>query len=217
MHIFSTAFNGVLELLLGVTGDWFLAIVLLTIAIKLVLFPLSVKQQKAMILSQNLNEVKKSLSDRYKNKTEKVNKGLARIIANYKINPLLPFITIVIQMPVFFSLYFSLLNLSTAVGSILIPWVLNASSQDSLHILPVIGSLLQGLSGFTVPSKSLLLFLLPISFGLMFLWKAPAALSVYWGINALLGFLERKILSLERFRKRFLNVTSAEEMLKFLG
>lgn len=217
MHLFSTAFNSVLELLLGLTGDWFFATVLLTMAIKLVMFPLSVKQQKAMILSQNLNEAKKSLAGQFKNQTERINEGLARIIAHYKINPLLPFITLVIQMPVFLSLYFSLLNLSTTVGSILIPWVLSASRPDSLHILPVIGSLLQGLSGFTVPNKSLFMFILPISLGLIFLWKAPAALSVYWGINALLSFIERKILSLGRFRQRFLNVVSAEEMLKSLG
>lgn len=217
MYLFSTTFNGVLEFLIGLTGDWFFAIVLLTVAIKLVMFPLSVKQQKAMILSQNLNEVRKSLSDKFKNQTERVNEGLARIIANYKVNPLLPFITIVIQMPVFFSLYFSLLNLNTTVGSILIPWVLSVSKPDNLHILPVIGSLLQGLSGFTVQNKSLFMFILPISLGLVFLWKAPAALSVYWGINALLSFIERKILSLGRFKQRFLNVASAEEMLKSLG
>ncbi|MDD3365543.1 MAG: membrane protein insertase YidC [Syntrophomonas sp.] len=217
MHIFSTTFNGVLEFLLGLTGDWFLAVFLLTLAIKLVMFPLSVKQQKAMIISQNLNEVRKSLSDKFKNQTERVNEGLAKIITNYKVNPLLPFITIIIQMPVFFSLYFSLLSLSTTVGSSLIPWVLTVSNPDSLHILPVIGSLLQGLSGLTVQNKSLFMFILPTALGLIFLWQAPAALSVYWGINALLSFIERKIISLGRFQKRYLNVASTEEMLESLG
>jgi len=61
------------------------------------------------------------------------------------------------------------------------------------------------------------MFVLPVALGLVFLWKAPAALSVYWGINALLSFAERKIMSLERFQKRFLQVPSREEMLKSLA
>ncbi|MEN6390759.1 MAG: YidC/Oxa1 family membrane protein insertase [Syntrophomonas sp.] len=216
MYLFSTPFNGALAFLLGLTGDWFLAIVLITLAIKLVMFPLSVKQQKAMMMSQNLNEVRKSLSERFKDKTEKINAQLAKVMTRYKVNPLLPFITLVIQAPVFFSLYFSLLHLSTTVGSALIPWILTVSNPDSFHILPVIGSLMQGLSSLTAESKNLIMFILPIALGLVFLWKAPAALSVYWGINALLGFAERKIMSLERFRKRFLQVPSTEEMLESL-
>jgi len=217
MHIFSTTFTGILEFLLGLTGDWFFSIVLLTVVIKIIMFPLSVKQQKAMILSQNLNEVRKSLSVKFKNQTERVNEGLARVITNYKVNPLLPFLTLLIQMPVFLSLYFSLMNLTTTVGSVVIPWVLSVSTPDNLHILPTVGSLLQGLSGFTIQNKNLLMIFLPIILGLVFLWKAPAALSVYWGINALLGFIERKILSIGKFQQRFINVATAEEMLKSLS
>jgi|GEM_PF-1317945 YidC/Oxa1 family membrane protein insertase len=217
MYVLSTPFNGALAFLLGLTGDWFFAIVLLTLAIKLVMFPLSVKQQKAMIVSQNLNEVRKSLSERFKNQTEKVNAQLAQVMTRYKVNPLLPFITLVIQAPVFFSLYFSLLHLSTSIGSAFLPWILAVSNPDSLHILPVIGSLMQGLASLTAENKNLVMFVLPVALGLVFLWKAPAALSVYWGINALLSFAERKIMSLERFQKRFLQVPSREEMLKSLA
>lgn len=217
MYLLSTPFNGALAFLLGLTGDWFFAIVLLILAIKLVMFPLSVKQQKAMIVSQNLNEVRKSLSERFKNQTEKVNVQLAQVMTRYKVNPLLPFITLVIQAPVFFSLYFSLLHLSTSVGSAFLPWILAVSNPDSLHVLPVIGSLLQGLASLTAENKNFIMFVLPVALGLVFLWKAPAALSVYWGINALLSFAERKIMSLERFQKRFLQVPSREEMLKSLA
>lgn len=217
MYVLSTPFNGALAFLLGLTGDWFFAIVLLILAIKLVMFPLSVKQQKAMIVSQNLNEVRKSLSERFKNQTEKVNVQLAQVMTRYKVNPLLPFITLVIQAPVFFSLYFSLLHLSTSVGSAFLPWILAVSNPDSLHVLPVIGSLLQGLASLTAENKNFIMFVLPVALGLVFLWKAPAALSVYWGINALLSFAERKIMSLERFQKRFLQVPSREEMLKSLA
>ncbi len=214
MHIFSTAFSGALDTLIGFTGDWFISIILLTVGIKILLFPLSVKQQKAVILSQNLNEIRNALSKKFKNRSDKVNERLTKIVAKYRINPLLPFITLGIQMPVLISLYFSLLNLSTTVGSTLLPWIIAVNKPDSFHILPVVASLFQGLSGFTMQNKNFLMFALPYALGLVFLWKAPAALSVYWGVSSLLSFIERKVMSLKTFQQRFFKVVSVEEMME---
>lgn len=218
MHIFSTAFSGVLETLIGFTGDWFIAIALTTVAIKLALFPLAVVQQRALLLSQNLNEVRTILSKKFKDRSEIINNSIIKIMTKYKVNPLLPFITLIIQAPVFFSLYFSLLNLSTTVGSSLAPWILSVSRPDSFHILPVTAGLFQGLTGFiSTENRNILMFALPLILGLFFLWKAPAALSVYWGISSLLSFIEKKIMSLKSFQQRYLTVASAEEMIKSIG
>lgn len=217
MHIFSTAFSSALEFLFQLTGDWLIAIILITLAIKVILFPISVKQQRAIILSQNLNEAKNFLSTKFKNRSDKVNHAITKIIVQHKVNPILPIVTIIIQMPVLLSLYFSLTNLSTTVGSNLIPWVISVSKPDDLHILPVIASIFQGLPGLTIQDKNILTFILPICLGMVFLWKAPAALSVYWGISSLLSFLEKKILSLKSIQQRLLNVVSAEEMIEGLS
>lgn len=211
MHIFSTVFSGLLESLMQMTGDWLTAIVLVTLAIKVVLFP-----QKAMLFSQNLNKVKEFLANKYKNRSDKINESITQIITQYKINPLLPLITLLVQMPVFFSLYLSLMNLSTTVGSSLIPWVLSVSKPDSLHILPIMAGLFQGLSGLTAENRNILTFVLPVGLGLVFLWKAPAALSVYWGVSSLLSFIEKKVLSIKSIQQRFLNVVSVEEMIHSL-
>ncbi|KNZ68205.1 YidC/Oxa1 family membrane protein insertase [Thermincola ferriacetica] len=217
MNIFSTAFSGILESLIQMTGDWLIAIVLITLSIRVVLFPLSVKQQKAIIISQNLNKVREFLSNKYKNRSDKINESIAKIITQYKVSPFLPLITIVFQMPVLFSFYFSLMNLSTTVGSSLIPWILSVNKPDDLHILPIVAGLFQGLSGFTTENRNILTFLIPICLGLVFLWKAPAALSVYWGVNSLISFVEKKIMSLKSIQRRFLKVISVEEMIKSLG
>lgn len=213
MHLFSTTFSAVLEFLMQFTGDWFIAIVLLTLAIKLLLFPVSIKQQKALLLSQNVNEAKNFLTKKFKNRSEKVNEALAKIMAKHKVNPFMPVIAIALQMPVLFSLYFSLMNISTGIGSSLVPWILSVGKPDALHVLPVVAGLFQGLPGLTAQDKSLLTFALPMVIGMVFLWKAPAALSVYWGINALLGFIEKKILSLKSIQQRFLSTVSVEEMI----
>ena len=217
MHIFSTVFSGVLESLIQMTGDWLIAIVIITLAVRIILFPLSLKQQKAMLISENLNKVKEFLTNKYKNQKDKVNASIGKIMTRYRINPFLPFITTIIQMPVLFSLYFSLMNLGTTVESFLVPWVLSLSNPDNLHILPSMASLFQGISGFTAENRSILTFILPVDLGLLFLWKAPAALSVYWGVNSLLGFAEKKVLSLRIIRQRFLNVVPVEEMIKMIS
>lgn len=217
MHIFSAEFSSLLKSLIQVTGDWTLAIALITLATKVILFPLAVKQHKAMLFTNNLNDVKTFLTQNAKNRTDQVNDKIAKIITRYRINPFLPLISLVLQAPVIFSLYFSLMNLSTAVGSSLIPWVVSVSSPDSLHILPVLGGFFQGLSGFSGQAKNILYFILPIGIGIVFLWKAPAALSVYWVTNSLCGFFEKKILALKVVQRRLLKVVSVEEMISSIS
>ncbi|HEX3032940.1 MAG TPA: YidC/Oxa1 family membrane protein insertase, partial [Bacillota bacterium] len=110
MHIFSGEFSSSLRLLIQLTGDWSVAILLITLAVKVILLPLAVKQQKAMLMARNLNEVKTILNQRLQNQTDKVNESIAKIVHKYKVNPLLPLFTLLLQAPVVFSLYFTLSN-----------------------------------------------------------------------------------------------------------
>jgi len=121
------------------------------------------------------------------------------------------------QAPVFFSLYFSISNLSTTAGSIIIPWVLNVNSPDVLHIAPIVASILQALAVLTAKEKNVIMLALPIIFGLLFLWKAPVGLSVYWASNAVFGLIEKIIFNSRYVRKRYLNVPSPKEMVESIG
>lgn len=214
MHIFSSTFTAILGDLVSITGDWFVAIALTTFAIKLLLIPLSVKQQRTQLLTKNLNQARELLSRKFQNQSERINSEMLRIASTYRINPLGSFLTLFIQAPVFFSLYFSVINLSTSVGSILIPWVTSLQMTDNLHLLPVIAGLFQGLAGFSVEHKNLLMFLLPAAIGVVFLWKAPVALSAYWIVNTMLRFIEMKIFGLSPIRRRLFNIPSPEEMVR---
>lgn len=217
MNLFSEIFSTALAAIIGFTGDWFIAIALLTMAIKVLLLPLSIKQHRGLLLTQNFSQAKAILDKKYKNKKEKVNNKLVEIMKKYRVNPLTSILMMLVQIPIFFSFYFSISHLSTAIGSVIIPWVLSVSSADSLRILPIVASATQGLYGLFGPSaqtRNILMFLLPIGIGLFFLWNAPVGLSVYWGFNALFGLLERKIFSLKAVRERYLNVPSADEMVK---
>lgn len=215
---FSGIFSGILGALIAFTGDWFIGIALLTIAIKVLLLPLSIKQHRGLLMTQNFSQAKAILDKKFKNKTEKVNNALMKIMSTHKVNPLSSFATMLVQLPVFFAIYGSIVHLSTAIGSAVIPWVLSVSKADSLHILPIAASATQGLLGWfgpnTAQTRNILMVLLPVGIGLFFLWHAPVGLSIYWGFNALFGLLERKLFSLKAIRERYLNVPTAEEMVK---
>jgi len=217
MNLFGEIISSALGVLIGFVGDWFIAIALLTIGIKILLMPLSLKQHRGLLLTQNFSEAKAILDKKFKNKTEKVNSELMKIMGKYRVNPLSSMLMMLVQLPVFFSLYFSISHLTSAVGSVVIPWVLNATKVDSLRILPIIAGAVQGLYGFIGPStqsKNIIMFILPIGLGLLFLWNAPVGLSVYWAFNAIFGLLEKKIFSLSFIRERYLNVPTAAEMVK---
>lgn len=214
MHIFSTTFTHILASLINLTGDWFVAVALVTFGIKILLFPLAVKQQRTQLLLNNLNQTKSILANKFRNQAEKVDSRLLKIVSKYKINPLLSFIPFLIQAPIFFSLYFSVLNLSTSVGSVLLPWISSLHSMDSFHVLPVIAGLLQGLSGFFMENRNLLFFIVPIAIGVAFLWKAPAALSAYWIVSSVFRFVEIKIFSINHVKQKLLNIPSPEEMIE---
>lgn len=214
MYFFTTAFTHLLANLITLTGDWFIAVALITLSIKLLLFPLSVKQQRTQLLTANLNRAKEMLTSKFNNQTEKVNTELLKIASKYRINPISTIVTLLVQAPVFFSLYFSVINLSTSVGSILVPWVSSLHMIDTFHVLPIVAGLFQGLGGISTENRNLLMFILPATIGVMFLWKAPVALSAYWIINSTLRFVEIKIFSLKPIRQRLFNVPSPEDMVK---
>lgn len=216
MHIISSAFSHVLTILVSFTGDWFLAIALITLGIKLLLFPLSMKQQRIQLLTTNLNKARIILTSKFRNQTEKINSESMKIAANYKINPLFTFVTVIVQAPVFFSLYLAVTNLSVPVGSILIPWVSNLHMADNLHILPIVAGLLQTLGVFTSENRNWLMFILPVAIGVVFLWKAPVALSAYWIVNSILRFLEVKVFYLGPIKRKYFNIPSPEEMVQKL-
>jgi YidC/Oxa1 family membrane protein insertase len=175
MSVISSELTRILTALVNITGDWFLAIAIITLGVKLILFPLSVKQQRMQLLTDNLNKARNILTKKFGTQSEKINSELMKIAAKYKINPLFTMATLIIQAPIFFSLYVTVVNFSVPIGSILVPWVSNLHMADTLHVLPVLGGLSQSLSVILTENRNHLMVILPIVIGVVFLWKAPVA------------------------------------------
>jgi len=109
------AFAWLISLFYQVTRSYGLAIVLLTVAVRLVLFPLTAKQAKSMQAMQRVQPELKRLQTKYKNDRQKLNEEMMKFYKENNINPLAGCLPLLLQMPLFFILYRVIHNLSKTV------------------------------------------------------------------------------------------------------
>lgn len=95
----------VLQLLYGVVHDYGFAIILLTVAIRLLLLPLTVKQTKSMYELQRIQPKIKELQEKYKNNKEKLQEETLKFYQENKVNPFGGCLPMLLQMPIFFALF----------------------------------------------------------------------------------------------------------------
>jgi len=109
------AFAYLISLFYQLTRSYGLAIVLLTIAVRLVLFPLTAKQAKSMQSMQRVQPELKRLQTKYKNDRQKLNEEMMKFYKENNINPLAGCLPLLLQMPLFFILYRVIHNLSKTI------------------------------------------------------------------------------------------------------
>lgn len=194
MEIFNAIVNGMtwlLNLLYNFTvviglPNYGLAIILLTILIKLVLYPLTQKQMKSMLAMQQLQPKIKEIQEKWKSKDPK--KAQEQVMLLYKennVNPAAGCLPLLIQMPILIALYRSLFGFqyaNTAHASFI--WLQNLSDKDPYYILPVLAGVTTYLqSKLTTtsndPTQKMMLYTMPVFIG----WisaTVPAGLALYW-------------------------------------
>ena len=109
MNIFSLFVTGPLGAILGFiynfTNSYGLAIIFFTIVIRIVLLPLSIKQQKSMVMQQKVQPLTAELQKKYKNDKEKLNQEMMKLYKEHKFNPAGGCLPLIVQMPIIFGLY----------------------------------------------------------------------------------------------------------------
>lgn len=181
--------------------NWGLAIIILSSFIYILLFPLSLKQMRSMKEMQILQPKIEELRRVYKDNPQRLNKEVLELYRRHKINPLGGCFPILLQIPVFFSLYQALIRSIELKGATFL-WIKDLSRPDQLvaspeiNILPILMAITMFLQQrFTMmPTASsseqqrLMSFLFPIIFGAIF-YRMPSGLVLYWFINTLLMFV----------------------------
>jgi YidC/Oxa1 family membrane protein insertase len=177
------------------TGNWGWAIILVTIAIKALFFPLSAASYKSMAKMRTLGPRLQQLKERYGDDKMKMQQEMMEIYRKEKVNPLGGCLPMVVQIPVFIALYWVLLGSVEMRHAPWLGWIQDLSAKDPYYILPVIMGatmLIQTKLNPTPPDpmQAKIMMLMPIIFTVMFLWF-PAGLVLYWVVNNTLSIAQQ--------------------------
>ncbi|MBN8451609.1 membrane protein insertase YidC [Accumulibacter sp.] len=184
-----------LEAIYKLVGNWGWAIVLLTVAIKLLFFPLSAASYKSMAKMKTVTPRLMQLKERYGDDRQKLNQEMMALYKREKINPLGGCLPILVQIPVFIALYWALLGAVEIRDAPWILWIKDLSAQDPYYILPLImmgTMLIQTKLNPTPPDpiQAKVMLMMPFIFGVMFFFF-PAGLVLYWVVNNILSIAQQ--------------------------
>ncbi len=181
-------------------GNWGWAIVLFTLLIKLILFPLSYKGMMSMQKMKELAPKMKELKEKYKGDPAKLNQQTMELYRKHGANPMGGCLPMLLQIPVFFALYRVLLNADELQGAPWIGWITNLADKDPYYILPI----LMGISMWfmqkvqpntmTDPMQKKIFQWFPVIMTFFFL-TFPAGLVLYWLTNNILSIGQQYIIN----------------------
>jgi len=185
----------VLEFLHKWLANWGLAIIALTILIKLIFFPLSAASYKSMARMKQVTPRLMKLREQYGDDRAKLNQAMMELYKQEKINPLGGCLPIAVQIPVFISLYWVLLASVELRQAPFYGWIKDLSAVDPYYILPALmmGSMvIQTRMSPTPPDpvQAKVMQIMPIAFGVMFFFF-PAGLVLYWLVNNILSIAQQ--------------------------
>jgi YidC/Oxa1 family membrane protein insertase len=188
-------------------GNWGWSIILLTVLIKLVFFPLSAASYKSMARMKEVQPRLVAMKEQYKGEPQKLNQAMMEMYRKEKINPLGGCLPVVIQIPVFIALYWVLLSSVELRGAPWVLWVHDLSLPDTsisgligltsipIGILPIIMAIsmfVQTKLNPTPPDpiQAKVMMYMPLVFSVMFFFF-PAGLVLYWVVNNLLSIAQQ--------------------------
>ncbi|UOF93574.1 MAG: membrane protein insertase YidC [Bordetella sp.] len=178
-----------------ILGNWGWTIVFLTILIKFLFFPLASSGYRSMERMKKLSPRINTLKEKYKDDKQKFNSAMMEVYRNEKINPLGGCLPMLVQIPVFISLYWVLLASVEMRGAPWILWISDLSVRDPLFILPTIMILTMFIQIKLNPKppdpiQAKVMMIMPLLFGgMMFFF--PAGLVLYWCVNNALSIAQQ--------------------------
>jgi YidC/Oxa1 family membrane protein insertase len=184
-----------LQKLHALTGNWGVAIILLTVLIKLVFFPLSAASYRSMAKMKLITPRLTKIRETYGNDRQKMNQAMMELYRTEKINPLGGCFPIVVQIPVFIALYWVLLAAIELRHAPFILWIKDLSALDPYYVLPVLMTITMVLQTRMNPKppdpvQAKVMQFMPFVFSIFFFFF-PAGLVLYWLVNNILSILQQ--------------------------
>lgn len=172
------------------THNYGIAIIIITVIIKILFFPLTHKSYKSMKDMQKLQPKMTELKEKYKDNRDAMNKAMMEMYKTHKVNPLGGCLPMVVQIPVFFALYKALMFSIELRHAPFMLWITDLSAKDPYYVTPIImGATMfiqQKMTPTTMdPIQAKMMLALPVVFTFMFL-NFPSGLVIYWLVNNIL-------------------------------
>lgn len=187
----------------SLVGNWGVAIILLTVLIKLLFWPLTRKSYKSMEKMKKIQPMMKQLQEKYGKDKEALSREMMQLYKTYGVNPMGGCLPILVQLPVFVALYQALLHsieLRHAAFITYLPfthtlWLADLSAKDPFYITPLIMGatmfLQQWLSpAMGDPTQRKMMMIMPLVFTVMFI-NFPSGLVLYWLVNNILSIAQQ--------------------------
>jgi YidC/Oxa1 family membrane protein insertase len=184
-----------LNKLFGIIGNWGVAIMGVTILIKLAFYKLTEASGRSMAKMRNLQPRMKALQDRYKDDRQQLSQAMMELYKREKVNPAAGCLPILIQMPFFLSFYWVLVESVEMRQAPFALWITDLSSKDPFFILPLIMGVAMFLQQKLNPTpadpvQAKVMQIMPIMFTGFFAFF-PSGLVLYWVTNTVLSIAQQ--------------------------
>ncbi|MBZ0096976.1 MAG: membrane protein insertase YidC [Sulfuricella sp.] len=195
LTVISAPLFWVLAWLNKLVQNWGVAIILLTVLIKLAFYPLSAKSYRSMAQMRVLGPKLQKLKEQYGDDRQRLHTAMMELYKTEKVNPLGGCLPVVVQIPVFIALYWALLNSVEMRQAPFMLWVHDLSAPDPYYILPIvmgITMIIQTKLNPTPPDpiQAKVMMIMPIAFSVFFFFF-PAGLVLYWVVNNTLSIAQQ--------------------------
>lgn len=193
-------------------GNWGWTIIVLTLLIKLVFYPLSAASYRSMAKMKMVTPRMQHLKEKYGDDRSKLNAAMMEMYRTEKINPLGGCLPMIVQIPVFIALYWVLLGSVEMRGAPWIGWITDLSVRDPWFILPAIMMLTMFLQIMLNPrppdpTQAKIMMIMPLVFGAM-MFMFPAGLVLYWCVNNIISIIQQKVIMIKLDKEKSAQASS---------
>lgn len=199
MNIIFNLLGALLNHVFNFTGDWGIAVVVLTLIVKVLLMPMSMKQRFSILKQQKVAKKMEDIKIKYKNDKLKMEKEIQNCYKD-NLKSMMGCLLTIIQFPIIGGLYKTIINMPVISGTVLIPWVASIKLSDSYFIVPIVYSIISMLPGLVNSIDYFKVYrevqynkmsaILPGVIGLLITIKAPIALGLYFITSSIFSLVE---------------------------
>lgn len=213
MNVIANFIGQIVRVFYGLTGDYGIAIVMITLSIKLLLLPMNIKQRKQLEKQKEVRQKVVEIQKKYANNQNKMNEELQKVYAENGLASL-GCLSTLIQMPIMIGLYHGIRNVITEdATSVLLPWVSSLLVSDATGILPIGTLILQVLPMLfpympcfekkqlqKTPMSTIIMLLVMNG---MFVFVIPSGVGLYYFVSSIFTVMEQFVFLLKKHSLTF--------------